>query len=500
MKIRMLINGYSLDIRHIIDPLPLVALTPTSLPSTPHVTNSKLSTNSVPQISGSSVPPHPIHLELDIQQTHALIRNTTSSSYNNSKPPTDAHVAFSPPLTNSKPFTNTSSHSRLSRKKRGANLLDVRSSKRRKGNPQEKAAKPPPDTNVIEYRDYYQRECSPSPLPVLSNCGIPAGSNKSSISSAERSLSLSPIFSDPRVPDNSSKSSVTSNERSPSPLSIFSDPGIPANSNESSTTSNNRSSIIATNQSSIALINWPGIARDKCYRERVKQWTKEEDDLLKSLRDNLMTFPQIANLIKGRTQFACENRAIFLRKNGRKESKKQWTEEEDNRLISLRRETTSSGWIAGHFKGRTKAACEARFQYLKKGELGNIQVASRKRWTKEEDERLISLRDDAMPFDQIAKLLKGRNSKRCEIRHRYLQGDASKNQGPKKRVVQRWKNSEEKRLLELFSSGTGWDSFKDEFSGRSKSACMKKYYDLIQIESPGKRHTGRFQTLKNSWI
>ena len=158
-----------------------------------------------------------------------------------------------PPITNSRPSTDTTPHSRLCGKKRRNEALDARPRNRRKGDSWEETAELLPGTIVIKHEDHCERECGPSPSPESSDPGV-TGSSDSSVTS--NSPSPLPVFSDPGV-TNSSDSSVTSN--SPSPLPVFSDPGV-TNSTESRFTGNSQSSAITTSQSSIAVSNRPAIA------------------------------------------------------------------------------------------------------------------------------------------------------------------------------------------------------------------------------------------------
>ena len=125
--------------------------------------------------------------------------------------------------------------------------------------------------------------------------------------------------------------------------------------------------------------------RKKKDKKDPQKWTKEEDELLKEAvnRFGEKNWKDIASLIPGRNHVQCLQRWKKVLKPGLK--KGHWSEEEDELLRTWKNQSGNWAEVAEHIPGRTPKQCRERW-------CNHIDPTIRKGdWTKEEDALILNL-------------------------------------------------------------------------------------------------------------
>ncbi len=145
-------------------------------------------------------------------------------------------------------------------------------------------------------------------------------------------------------------------------------------------------------------------------------YTFEEDQLLKKLKDQGLTWEQIADgfaeYFPRRSGPALSQRYGEVFTSGEWE-RRPYTQDEDQCLEQLKRQGLKWDKIIEYFPGRTMNALQKRWSTLKV-ELG--LGAPKNRFTPEEDQRLIQLKEQGLPWAKIAESFEGRTVKALEHR------------------------------------------------------------------------------------
>ena len=194
-------------------------------------------------------------------------------------------------------------------------------------------------------------------------------------------------------------------------------------------------------------------------------WTEEEEETLFNLREEGKTWKHIGEGVLGRTRRSVQWRWHQLRRvaskpiEARTTSDRQfhnssvislmargqpplppkphgdiWTKEEEETLFRLRRQGKTWEYISDSLLGRTVEGAKNRWLRLKKLALKPIKALTRRRrlhhypsvisvmaetlkldyrstWSKEQNEMLISLRTQGLPFQYISKRIPGKSYK-----------------------------------------------------------------------------------------
>lgn len=125
----------------------------------------------------------------------------------------------------------------------------------------------------------------------------------------------------------------------------------------------------------------------------------------------------------------------------------RWTTDEEQRLIELREQDVSWVNIMKMFPERSWSALRSKYLRLTK----NLSSYSPKKklWTDEEDKILLKLLEEKMPLEEISESLPGRTVQALKARYYYLRRGIPVSQ----KTVRNWTAEEDALLLESLESG-----------------------------------------------
>jgi DNA-binding Lrp family transcriptional regulator len=155
-------------------------------------------------------------------------------------------------------------------------------------------------------------------------------------------------------------------------------------------------------------------------------WTKEEDDIIISNKNDSNTIKYIATLLEGKSENQVQYRLAFLISKEKLDPsylKLSWTKEDDDIIINNKKDNTTNKDIAQLLNGKTKIQVKQRSAILiKEGRLDQRQKMISKKclWTEEEDAIIISNKIDNNTHKFIATLLEGRSESQVQYRSRIL--------------------------------------------------------------------------------
>ena len=152
---------------------------------------------------------------------------------------------------------------------------------------------------------------------------------------------------------------------------------------------------------------------------------------------------------------------------------KKWSKEDDKKLINLVEKNNGKNWkkISKYFDNKTPYQCFNRYIRIKPG----MKKGS---WKKEEDKLILNLISKyGKKWSKISKIIKNRNGK--QIRDRYL-NILNPNINKKKFSIE-----EDFLLINLYEKfGSKWSKIKTYFENRTSDmiknrfyCCLKKKYD-----------------------
>ena len=160
-------------------------------------------------------------------------------------------------------------------------------------------------------------------------------------------------------------------------------------------------------------------------------WTTEEDSLLLDLKSQDWPWKDIANALPGRTEGSAQQRYYSLQNKPLTPTKHQipWTPGQDKLMQDLRAKGKPWKEISKAFPGKSQKAVEARYGRIKKNASKSNKrqkqraSKSQRQWTSEEDERLLELAETDLSWEGIAKQLPGRSLDVIARRYKHLGGD-----------------------------------------------------------------------------
>ena len=199
-------------------------------------------------------------------------------------------------------------------------------------------------------------------------------------------------------------------------------------------------------------------------------WEKEEEQLLKSLRESGKSWADIATRLPNRSAKGCRTRwcGTLHKRQGPKSAAKsglQWEEWEERLLVSGYYAGLSWKEINEPITGRTVHGCKnqwtAHFDSPDQDEP----------WTSEELARLAYLRREGSGWDKVSQELPGHTSNACRTQwYKEAEGiqDPSNHQG----VNDTWSAEEVEVLVALYNTiGPRWQEICKHIPGRTEEAC-----------------------------
>ena len=150
-------------------------------------------------------------------------------------------------------------------------------------------------------------------------------------------------------------------------------------------------------------------------------------------------------------------------------NKKKWTKEEDEKLIKLAERNKERHWkdISKNFKNKNPLQCFSRYKRIKPGIIKGT-------WSREEDNKIISLVDIyGKSWSKIAKIIKSRNGK--QIRDRYinvLDPDVKKG---------KFSYKEDKKIRDLYlQHGPRWATISRGLPNRTPDMIKNRFHSSIK--------------------
>ena len=165
---------------------------------------------------------------------------------------------------------------------------------------------------------------------------------------------------------------------------------------------------------------------------------------------------------------------------------KLWTAEEERRLIQLREEDGLS-WksMQDEFPERTWKALSARYGRLTKD--ASAPKRQRTPWSDGEDRRLRELVKKNVPWKETVNDFPGRSVEAIKAHYYYLTSDEP---SAPELVRKRYTTDEDNRLLALKRANTRWDEIYDSFPDRSEESLRYRYYLLTRPPSRRNAYIG----------
>ncbi len=164
---------------------------------------------------------------------------------------------------------------------------------------------------------------------------------------------------------------------------------------------------------------------------------------------------------------------------------KFFTEEEDKRLIELKEKNPKLTWteIAKYFPDHGYGSVKRRYQWY----LLQNAPESQKHYQPEEDELLIQLRGDGLPWAQVADTFAQYFPRRSvpALAQHYNKVLMPR---PGRPVYKPYTPDEDQCLIHLREQGLDWDEIAKSFAGRSASALRSRWDNRLKQDT-GRRPT-----------
>jgi hypothetical protein len=150
-------------------------------------------------------------------------------------------------------------------------------------------------------------------------------------------------------------------------------------------------------------------------------------------------------------------------------NQKKWSKEEDEKLINIVQENNEKNWkkISSYFKKKNPLQCFSRYKRIRPGIKKGF-------WKKEEDELILSLiKEYGTSWSTISKIIKTRTGK--QIRDRYINVLAS-NINKNKFSVE-----EDNLLLNLYKKfGPKWSKIHNYFKDRTTDMIKNRFHSTLK--------------------
>lgn len=218
-----------------------------------------------------------------------------------------------------------------------------------------------------------------------------------------------------------------------------------------------------------------------------RKWTAYEDDLLRKAvkAHDAKNWKNIANMVPGRNHVQCLQRWKKVLKPGL--IKGHWSKEEDEQLKKIvKKGYRNWGEVAQQINGRTAKQCRERW-------CCNLDPNIRRdKWTEEEDAKILAAqREIGNKWSTIAQMLPGRTENAIKTRAKSLQRQAKK----------KWSKTEDEIIISLktitakgldsnslededienslgLRKSSAWAKIAERLPGRSKNAVKKRWKEL----------------------
>ena len=205
-------------------------------------------------------------------------------------------------------------------------------------------------------------------------------------------------------------------------------------------------------------------------------WTKEEDDIILSSNSNGEAFDKLLKLGYNRTKSAISHRKRDLTGIGYI-TRNKWTKEEDDIILSSNSNGEAFDKLLKLGYSRTNGAIGAR-----KYNLTGRRYSVCNRWSKEEDDIILSSNSSEEAFDKLSKMGYSRSNDAIGYRKHRLTGKGYS-------VSNEWTKEEDDIILSSNSTSEAFDKLLKLGYNRTKNA----------IDYRKRRLTGRGYSIPKKW-
>ncbi|EAY11294.1 Myb-like DNA-binding domain containing protein [Trichomonas vaginalis G3] len=172
-----------------------------------------------------------------------------------------------------------------------------------------------------------------------------------------------------------------------------------------------------------------------------------------------------------------------------------WTEEEDKKLIAAIEKGATWHEIYAMFPERKDTSIRTHCQCTLKKKRKNLNLPSgnQKQWLKEEDKKIIDMKTNGKPWQEIAAALPGRTPAAIQSRWNLklklkVDKEPGSSTGPSKTRSVTFTKREENMILRKKKEGSSWEEITQLFTPK-KAAHVKQYYDLyLKGEFDGEKY------------
>lgn len=159
-----------------------------------------------------------------------------------------------------------------------------------------------------------------------------------------------------------------------------------------------------------------------------------------------------------------------------------WSREEENRLLKLRGQGMSWAEIHESFPQRSWAAISGRYYMLIGDSSAKKPSKKLKHWTSKENKLLLELREQNLPWVEIAKRFPTRTMGSLQSHYRLLR----RGNLPPDNVHRNYTAKEDKLLLKLAKSGIPWEERVKFFKNRTLLGLKARYGKISPVKSSKK--------------
>ena len=195
------------------------------------------------------------------------------------------------------------------------------------------------------------------------------------------------------------------------------------------------------------------------------EWTKEEDDIILSSNSTNEAFDKLSKLGYNRTKSAIDYRKRRLTGRGYSIPKK-WTKEEDDIILSSNSTNEAFDKLSKMGYSRSNHAIGTR-----KHRLTGRRYNTYNKWSKEEDDIILSSNSTNEAFDKLSKMGYSRSNDDIAYRKRRLTGRGYS-------IPKKWTKEEDDIILSSNSISEAFDKLSELGHDRTKNAISTRKYKL----------------------